>query len=63
MDFPLPVRSGSIPVSAIEIAVVENEEAAVGILVLSHREAEICQGVILRPPPLVFCVSKTCRVA
>ena len=44
MDFPLPVKSGSIPVSAIGMAVVKNGGAAVGILVLSHREAEICLG-------------------
>ena len=42
LDFPFPVKSGSIPISAIGIAVVENGRgAAVGIVVLSHREAEI----------------------
>ena len=54
MNFPLPVRSGSITVNAIGMAVVEKEGAglAVGILVLSHGEAEICLGGYFIPSPI-----------
>ena len=51
MDFPFLVKPGSIPVSAIGMAVITNGRgAAVGIFFLSHREAEICVEVIYPSP-------------
>jgi hypothetical protein len=48
MDFPFPVKSGSIPISFVGMAVVENG-VAVEIVLLSHRKVEICLRGKLHP--------------
>ena len=51
LDFRLPVTSDGVCNSAIVFLDPENMGVAVGIILLSCLQAEICLGVVSPPPP------------